>query len=146
MAGIKILIVDDNAHARRLAREIISTIPGVEVRECADGRAAIEAARTWPTDLALVDYEMTPMDGVMFTELVRSGKTALRRDLPIAMMTGRADAAHVQRARKAGVNAFIAKPLSVGALLKHLQHLLSPPEPKRVDTPAPKVVDDSVML
>ena len=134
MAGIKILIVDDNAHARRLAREIIATIPGVEVQECADGRAAIEVARGWPADLALVDYEMIPMDGVMFTELVRSGQTPLRRDMPIAMMTGRADAAHVERARKAGVNAFIAKPLSVGALMKHIEQLIARHETRRLRT------------
>ncbi len=68
---------------------------------------------------------MSPMNGVVFTQMVRSGRTPFRDDLPIIMMTSHADAAHVQRAREAGVNGFIAKPLSVGMVIKQIGRTLS---------------------
>jgi CheY-like chemotaxis protein len=61
------------------------------------------------------------MNGVVFTEQVRAGQTPLPRDLPIVMMTGHADQTHVIRARQAGVNALLAKPLSVGAVISSLE-------------------------
>jgi CheY-like chemotaxis protein len=121
LSGLKVLIVDDNAHLRRIARAIVAEINDAEVRECIDGRSAIDLSTTWPADIALVDYEMAPMDGVEFTRMVRSGKTPLRRDLPIVMMTGHADQSHVLRARDAGVSGFIAKPLSVAMVIRQIE-------------------------
>ena len=42
-----------------------------QVRETRDGTEALEALRDWPADLALVDFQMSPMDGVEFTRTVR---------------------------------------------------------------------------
>ncbi len=124
MDHFRVLIIDDNAHVRRLVKEIVAQIPNTESWECADGRAAIAVGQHWRADIALVDYEMQPMNGVAFTEKVRAGETSLSTDMPIVMMTGHADQAHVVRARKAGVNALLAKPLSVGAVVTTLQKML----------------------
>ena len=124
MERSRVLIVDDNAHVRRLVKEIVAEISNTESFECADGKSAIVSGQHWNADVALVDYEMHPMNGVAFTEKVRSGQTPYRRDMPIIMMTGHADQAHVVNARKAGVNAFLVKPLSVGAVVTTLQKVL----------------------
>ncbi len=129
MAQLKILIVDDNAHVRKLARAIVGELAGAEICECGDGRAAIETCQVWRPDIALVDYEMTPMDGVRFTKLVRGGQTPLPSDLPIVMMTGHADKKSVELARAAGVNGFIVKPLSVGMVIKQIDRTLAAARP-----------------
>ena len=126
MERLRVLIVDDNPHVRRLVREIVSGIPGSDVFECADGKAAIAVSGNWRANLAIVDYEMLPMNGVAFTEKVRAGETPLPRNLPIVMMTGHADQEHVVRARKAGINALLAKPLSAGAVINSLDKVLNP--------------------
>jgi CheY-like chemotaxis protein len=128
VARLKVMVIDDNAHVRRLVKAIVNGLPDAEVCECADGRAAIMAAGSWRADIALVDYEMHPMNGVVFTEQVRAGQTPLPRDLPIVMMTGHADQAHVIRARQAGVNALLAKPLSVGAVISSFEKMFSQPQ------------------
>ena len=125
MSRLKVLIVDDNAHLRRIAKAIVAQLGDAEVCECADGRSAIEASRTWRADIALVDYEMTPMDGVSFTRLVRSGQTPLPPGLPIVMMTGHADQGHVVSAREAGVDGVIAKPLCAGLVIKQINRTLA---------------------
>ncbi len=125
MSTLKVLIVDDNPHARRIARAIIDGIDGAEVYESANPKEALESSNLWKADIALVDYEMAPMNGVAFTRLIRAGSTPFPRDLPIVMMTGHADQAHVTHARDAGVNGFIAKPLTVGMVIRQIERTMA---------------------
>jgi two-component system chemotaxis response regulator CheY len=124
MNALKVLIVDDNPHARRIARAIVAGIPGIEVFEAPDPKTAMGMAGMKP-DLALVDYEMSPMNGVAFTRLIRAGATGFPRELPIIMMTGHADQAHVTQARDAGVHGFVAKPLTVGMVIKQIERTMA---------------------
>jgi two-component system chemotaxis response regulator CheY len=57
VSRLKVLVIDDNAHVRRLVKAIVSGLPDAEVCECEDGRAAIAASGRWRADVALVDYE-----------------------------------------------------------------------------------------
>lgn len=128
--ALNLLLVDDNPRLRQLMRTILSQLDDVRVREAADGREAIRACSGWKPDIAIVDCEMSPMGGLEFTEKVRAGATPARADLPIIMMTGHAELQRVMRARRAGVSGFIAKPLSVGAVLGRLQRTLSANAPQ----------------
>jgi CheY-like chemotaxis protein len=125
MMAINVLVVDDNPAIRQILRAILGEVDALEVRESSDGKDAIEQSFAWKPDIAIVDCEMTPMDGLKFTEMVRAGSTPLPRTLPIIMMTGHAEVQRVMRARKAGVSGFIAKPLSVGQVLGQLQRTLA---------------------
>lgn len=125
MMALNVLVVDDNPQIRQILRAILGELEAIEIRESSDGRDAIEACFAWKPDIAIVDCEMTPMDGLKFTEMVRQGATPLPPTLPIIMMTGHAEVQRVMRARKAGVSGFIAKPLSVGAVLGQLQRTLA---------------------
>ncbi len=110
-------------------------VDGAEVVEAANPKEAIELSRAFQPDIALVDYEMTPMDGVAFTRLVRSDATPFPRNLPIVMMTGHADQAHVMQARDAGVNGFIAKPLSVGMVIRQIERTMASISPSAAAPP-----------
>lgn len=121
---MKVLIVDDSAQFRTLAKNILAAGWPIEARECGDGRAAVDELG-WRPDLVLIDYMMEPMDGVAFTRLLRQGRTAADPQTPVIMMTGYADREHVMKAREAGVDGFIVKPLTMGTVLKRIQAVMS---------------------
>jgi DNA-binding response OmpR family regulator len=124
---MKVLVIDDSIHIRTLAKAILSSNWNIDPRECDDGRSAIHELVNFRPDLILVDYEMTPMNGVAFTRLLRQGATAADPRTPVIMMTGHADREHVLAARQAGIDGFIVKPLSIRAVLERVQAVLSRP-------------------
>jgi len=64
-APITALIADDEAPARKRLRDLLSTVPWVEVLgECADGPATIEAVDRLEPDLLFLDLEMPGCDGL----------------------------------------------------------------------------------
>ena len=124
MDRCKVLIIDGNIHVRRLVKAILTGIPGAEVCECADAASAIALAGYWRPDVALVDYETQPMNGVLFTERVRAGQTPLPDVLPIVMMSDHPDEMRRVLAQRAGADAFLAKPLTATAVVEALQAAL----------------------
>lgn len=120
---MKILIVDDSKHARLIAQSIILPLEA-EIRECADGSAAISILRTWAADVVLVDYEMRPMDGPAFVSALRQLERQLGRRTGVLMMTGHVDEQHVYAARAAGIDGLVAKPLTAGGLLSRLEQVV----------------------
>ncbi len=120
----RVLVVDDNPHVRSIVREVL-TAAGMEVRECADGGAALNLLKQWRADIALVDYEMHPVNGAQFTREVRQSKFADLRGMAVLMMTAHGDAKRVMEAREAGVDGLIAKPLSIGAILTRIEAVLA---------------------
>jgi two-component system chemotaxis response regulator CheY len=128
---MKVLIVDDNGPTRTLAKDILAAAWNVDVRECGDGRAAVQELG-WRPDLVLVDYEMRPMDGAAFTRLLRAGGTGADPRTPVIMMTGHADREHVLKARQAGVDGIVVKPLSIRSMLERVQAVLTRPRDTQV--------------
>ena len=127
MDRCKVLIIDGNIQVRRLVKAILTGIPGAEVCECADAAAAISLAAHWRADVALVDYDTQPMNGVLFTETVRAGQTPLPAVLPIVLMCEQPDDIHLAVGRRAGADDFLAKPLSAAAVVDSLRKLLQAP-------------------
>jgi two-component system LytT family response regulator len=64
-AGLSVLIVDDEALARRsVARQVAAVLPGAEVREAADGFDALERIREKAPDIVFLDVEMPELSGL----------------------------------------------------------------------------------
>jgi len=62
--AIRVLIVDDDALARRRIRDLLSAETDiVVVRECANGREAVESLGTSASDLVFLDVQMPELDG-----------------------------------------------------------------------------------
>jgi PAS domain S-box-containing protein len=81
LAGLRVLVVDDNANNRELARAILE-IAGVEVSEACDGAEAVRIAQGRPFDLILMDLRMPVMDGRSALAAIR-GAPGPNRDMPI---------------------------------------------------------------
>lgn len=129
LGELKVLLVDDNEHMRAIVGTILKGIGILNVREAQDGSQALEALRTWPADLAIVDFRMEPMDGVDFTRLVRNAADSRNPFLPIIMMTGFADRPRVEEARDSGVTELIVKPVTARAIIDRLNAVVYRPRP-----------------
>ena len=126
---LKILVVEDNHHMRRIITAILNGagVPPSAIREAKDGIEALELLRQFDADLALIDYNMSPIDGVEFARIMRNAPDSANRYLPLVMITGHSEKSRVTQARDAGVNEFIIKPLTAKALLNRIVSIVLKP-------------------
>jgi len=125
--ALSILLADDSQPMRVIASAILHSAGIRKIREVGDGAAALEALREAPVDIAIVDFNMFPLDGVEFTRLVRNSPDSPNRYLPIIMMTGHSEKARVMEARDAGVTEFAVKPITAKAILDRIQAVIIRP-------------------
>src|ERR1700742_638525 len=102
---------------RSIVSAVLKSIGVKDIREARNGAEALTLLREWPTDLAMIDFRMEPIDGVEFTRLVRTSKDSKNPYLPIIMPTGYADRNRVVEARHAGVTELIVKPVTASAVI-----------------------------
>ena len=127
LQSLQILLIDDNRNMRLIASAILNSMGIRHIREVADGAAGLKALREHPVDLALVDFNMFPLDGVAFTRLVRNSPDSPNPYLPIIMLTGHSERSRVQEARDAGVNEFVVKPIAARAVLERINAVIFQP-------------------
>ena len=127
--ALQILLADDNQHMRAITATILNSAGFRRIREVRDGAEAMDALRDWPADLAIVDFNMAPLDGVEFTRLIRNSSDTPNPYLPIIMMTGHSERSRVVEARDAGVTEFIAKPITAKAVLDRIHSVIYKPRP-----------------
>jgi CheY-like chemotaxis protein len=120
LEALRVLVADDNQHMRAILVVMLNSFGIKAIREVKDGADGMEALRRWPADLAVVDFQMEPVDGVAFTRLVRTAPDTPNPYLPIIMLTGHSEMARVTEARDAGVNEFIVKPLTAKVLVDRI--------------------------
>lgn len=128
-SNIKILLVEDNQHMRSIITAILKGAGIRDVREARDGAEALEILRHYPADMALVDYNMDPIDGVEFTKMLRTASDSNNPYLPVVMITGHSERSRVLQARDSGINEFVVKPLTARALLNRIDSIIMRPRP-----------------
>ena len=108
--GRRILVVEDNAMNLELVRDILLA-EGYEVLEAADGATGVHVARAERPELILMDLQLPGLDGLQAVQLIRADDAL--RDVPIVAVTAHAMKGDDERARSAGCDGFIAKPIQV---------------------------------
>jgi two-component system chemotaxis response regulator CheY len=126
---LKVLIVDDNPHMRRLVSTILKAFGIKMVFEAANGEDAWEMLLSNPCDIVFVDWVMDGMSGLELSEKVRTSPNSPNAFVPIVMLTGHTSIEHVHRARDAGVNEFLAKPVSPKTILSRVSSVIEQPRP-----------------
>jgi len=127
LKSLQVLLVDDNQHMRAITSAVLQSAGVRKVLEASDGGAALAIMRERPVDLAIVDFNMFPLDGVEFTRLVRNSPDSTNPYLPIIMMTGHSEKSRVYEARDAGVTEFVVKPITAKAILDRMQAVIFHP-------------------
>jgi len=129
LQGLNILVVDDNAYMRRLTRLMLTNLGARSVLEATDGLAALEAIRTSDPDVMLLDWDMPVLNGIEVLRIVRSPGVFPRPNIPVVMLTTRAQRTQVNEALRAGANEFLLKPTSPKALCDRLISIVFKPRP-----------------
>jgi PAS domain S-box-containing protein len=115
-----ILIAEDHEPSRRALARVLQRI-GYTVLEAADGREAIELARTGHPFIVLMDVNMPGMDGIEATRLLRGDRRT--RDLPIFALTGDVTIVNRRRIGEAGVDGYLEKPVTWDQIESALAHV-----------------------
>ncbi|MBP7339496.1 response regulator [Niveispirillum sp.] len=118
------LIVEDQAFIRTVVTRILKQLEFNQIWEADDGTGGLTLALERKPDIVICDIEMAPMDGLTFLQQLRQ-KEELGRRTPVIFLTNHAQKDMVLKARDLGVNAFIAKPVTVLGLREKLAVLLS---------------------
>jgi len=115
---LRILLAEDNIVNQHVAR-LILTKAGHAVDVTASGREAVEAVKSAPYDVVLMDLQMTDLDGIEATARIRALPTPAR-DVPIIAMTANALEGAREQCLAAGMNDYVSKPFNPGDLVAKL--------------------------
>jgi two-component system chemotaxis response regulator CheY len=126
---LKVLVVDDNPHMRKLVVTILQAFGAVQIFEAADAQRAYVILRDANPDVLILDWMMEGMSGLDLVKQIRSAPNSPNPFVPVIMLTGHTHIDHVRQARDAGVNEFLAKPVSVKAILSRLIAVIEHPRP-----------------
>ena len=125
--GKRILLAEDNEINLEIATMIL-TQAGFEVDSAENGKIAVEklsASESGYYDALIMDVQMPVMDGFTAAKEIRSLENKALADIPIIAMTANAFKEDAEAAKKAGMNAHVAKPIDVDILLRTLSKILS---------------------
>ena len=118
MSSQKILVVDDAPQVRRVMRTSL-TSQGYTVFEARNGEEALEAMRSAPPDLVLLDVNMPGMDGLAACREIRRDS-----EVPIIMLTVRDAERDKVAALDAGADDYVVKPFGMPELLARIRAAL----------------------
>jgi len=116
----KILAVDDERHIVRLVQVNLER-QGYEVVTANDGREALEKVESERPDLVVLDVMMPYMDGFEVLQNLRRNPST--RDIPVIMLTAKAQDADVFRGWQSGVDCYLTKPFNPMELISFVKRI-----------------------
>jgi len=114
----RILVAEDEALIRLDLVEMLTEAGYNVVAQATNGLEAIELAREFQPDLAILDVKMPELDGI-------SAAQEIIEIAPVLMLTAFSQRELVERARDAGVMAYVVKPFSVSDLIPAIEIAMS---------------------
>ena len=116
-----VLIVDDSAVDRRLARGLLERSSGVQVNEAEHGREAMAVLRHHGADLVITDLQMPEMDGLELVDAVRANFPRT----PVILMTGKGSEEIAVAALQRGAASYVPKSILSTDLVSTVMHVLA---------------------
>ncbi len=151
---LRILLAEDNPTNRLVIKAILRKA-GQHVDAVANGMEAVEAVRTLPYDIVLMDVSMPDMDGLEATAAIRSMGEG-KADIPIIALTAHAMKGDREKFIAAGMNDYLQKPANrdqiLGMLAKWagggMDHPIAGADDSRADKNggAKQVLDESLLV
>jgi DNA-binding response OmpR family regulator len=134
-----ILIVDDESTIREVVRRYLER-DGFQVWEAADGFEALDAIKSEPPDLILLDLMLPGIDGLTLTRHLRQD-----RAIPIIMLTAKGEASDRIRGLDLGADDYITKPFSPQEVVSRVRAVLRR-SGRQVDSHASKPIEVGRLL
>jgi CheY-like chemotaxis protein len=121
-AGKRVLVVDDNRDGAELLEEVFRAL-GHNTRLAYDGEGALELAREFRPEIAFLDIGLPVMDGYQLARRMRAAPGL--QEVRLVAVTGFGQEADRGRAREAGFDEHLVKPVEIEALRLLMDRLLS---------------------
>ena len=130
LAHLRVLVVDDNAAAREILQEPLSTVASY-VKVVASGPEAIAAVKaqdaTEPFDIIFMDWRMPGMDGLQASRHIKSDET-LKKQPAIVLVTAFGREEVREEAERVGLDGFLVKPVTKSMLVDTLVNVFATPD------------------
>lgn len=123
------LVVENNHHVRRMLREMLYAFGVREILESDDAMEAYQMMLSKRVDAVILDFFLGRLDGGDFARMVRWDPSCINRTTPILLVTGLPEHYRIAKARDAGINSILAKPVAPRDLYMRLVDMLEYPRP-----------------
>lgn len=116
MEPLRIVIADDEPIIRMDLRRTLENMGHIVAGEAGDGRQAIEVTRELKPNVVILDVKMPQMDGIDAAKVISTEGVA-----PVLLLTAYSDRELVERAKDAGVFAYLIKPFKEADLMPAIE-------------------------
>jgi two-component system, chemotaxis family, chemotaxis protein CheY len=127
LSAVKILIVEDQLFIRAMIHQLLGAFGARDIHDASDGKEAWEKMSVIEPDIIIVDWEMTPVNGLQFTRRIRTDPESPNPYIPIIMLSGHSEVSRVNKARDAGVTEFVVKPIAAKSLFNRIVNVINRP-------------------
>ena len=124
----RILVVEDQADTRQIIRDMLASTD-YEITEAENGEQALAAVAKQRPDLILMDIQLPGLDGYEATRRLKAD--AALHAIPVIAITAYELNEAEDKARAAGCDAYMPKPISPRQLLAKVREYVSPTAPTR---------------
>ena len=121
---LRVLVIDANAHIRRLIATLLAALSVKEVTEARTPEAAVPMLIAKAPNLIIVDYAGDATETVLFVHRVRRGEL-VDPATPILALAGSTHHAVLEQAWEAGIDEVIAKPISALEIIHRSRALMA---------------------
>jgi two-component system chemotaxis sensor kinase CheA len=119
--SMNVLYVDDSATDRKIMRRLLESTGSIIVTEVTSPRDVLHTIRSGDFQLLVTDIMMPDMDGYELSSYLRSNGI----EIPIIAVSARSDTSDRKKASASGINAFLAKPISLQLMLEKIDELVT---------------------
>lgn len=127
LRDVSILLVEDQEFSANLMRKMLRVIGCTDVHVFENGEEAWNYYKANPVDLVITDWQMSPINGLKLTQLIRKSEDSPNPFVPIIMVTAYREREHVFKARDAGVTEYVVKPVSPKGLFSRIEAVIERP-------------------
>lgn len=129
LSKMSALVVDDNAHMIQIIRSMLLGFGITKTYESRDAAEAFDMTQTEAIDVIIVDYQMPILDGLEFTQMVRTAKDSRNPFVPIILLTAHTERSRIFAARDVGITEICAKPINAKQLWLKIAAVVNNPRP-----------------
>ena len=122
MPDASVLVVDDDPVIRRML-QLSYESEGFEVTTAADGVEGLEALRTSPPDVLILDIMMPKLDGMKVMDELKSDERL--RSIPVILLSAKATSLDIELGMKAGAADYVTKPFDPIDLVNRTKNVLA---------------------
>ena len=126
---LTVLVVENNRHVMRLMREMLRAFGTNDILESADALEAYSLMLDRRIDVVILDFFLGRLDGGDFARMVRWDPSCINRTTPILLVTGLPEHYRIAKARDAGINTILAKPVAPRDLYMRISDMVENPRP-----------------